>query len=177
MALYKHRKVCVYTPATRCWKPRLQVMSREQPRSPARVEGCWSSTIISMIKSPVALEFVSSLANFFAFWEVSPVARSPDGFLTAGFMLPSIWSICLFSKESSEDLFPEDSSCDRLTFYHFDISRLLKHGASLLGSAGAEFEMQDDKTGLCVFVFVFFFSFSKKLENDYTLPCASMVSG
>uniref|UniRef100_H3CEF8 B-TFIID TATA-box binding protein associated factor 1 n=1 Tax=Tetraodon nigroviridis TaxID=99883 RepID=H3CEF8_TETNG len=48
--------------------------------------------------------------------------------------------------ESCEDLFPEDSSCDRLTFYHFDISRLLKHGASLLGSAGAEFEVQDDKT-------------------------------
>lgn len=53
-----------------------------------------------------------------------------------------------FSVESSEDLFPEDPSCDRLTFYHFDVSRLLKHGASLLGSAGAEFEMQDDKTGL-----------------------------
>ncbi|XP_068183061.1 TATA-binding protein-associated factor 172 [Antennarius striatus] len=49
--------------------------------------------------------------------------------------------------ESSEDASPEDSSCDRLTFYHFDISRLLKHGASLLGSAGAEFELQDDKTG------------------------------
>uniref|UniRef100_A0A671UYF7 B-TFIID TATA-box binding protein associated factor 1 n=1 Tax=Sparus aurata TaxID=8175 RepID=A0A671UYF7_SPAAU len=46
-----------------------------------------------------------------------------------------------------EDLSPEDSACDRLTFYHFDISRLLKHGASLLGSAGAEFELQDDKTG------------------------------
>ncbi|KAM9345373.1 TATA-binding protein-associated factor 172 [Symphorus nematophorus] len=50
-------------------------------------------------------------------------------------------------EESCEDLSPEDSSCDRLTFYHFDISRLLKHGASLLGSAGAEFEVQDDKTG------------------------------
>ncbi|CAJ1066966.1 TATA-binding protein-associated factor 172 [Xyrichtys novacula] len=49
-------------------------------------------------------------------------------------------------EESCEDLSPEDSSCDRLTFYHFDISRLLKHGASLLGSAGAEFELQDDKT-------------------------------
>ncbi|KAM3606110.1 uncharacterized protein V6R79_010725 [Siganus canaliculatus] len=49
-------------------------------------------------------------------------------------------------EESCEDLSPEDSSCDRLTFYHFDISRLLKHGASLLGSAGAEFEVQDDKT-------------------------------
>uniref|UniRef100_A0AAX7VPZ3 BTAF1 RNA polymerase II, B-TFIID transcription factor-associated n=1 Tax=Astatotilapia calliptera TaxID=8154 RepID=A0AAX7VPZ3_ASTCA len=46
-----------------------------------------------------------------------------------------------------EDLSPEETSCDRLSFYHFDISRLLKHGASLLGSAGAEFELQDDKTG------------------------------
>ncbi|XP_047459924.1 TATA-binding protein-associated factor 172 [Mugil cephalus] len=50
-------------------------------------------------------------------------------------------------EESCEDLSPEESSCDRLSFYHFDISRLLKHGASLLGSAGAEFEQQDDKTG------------------------------
>ncbi|XP_072292356.1 TATA-binding protein-associated factor 172 [Eucyclogobius newberryi] len=48
--------------------------------------------------------------------------------------------------ESCEDLSPEDSSCDRLSFLHFDISRLLKHGASLLGSAGAEFELPDDKT-------------------------------
>ncbi|KAI4812254.1 hypothetical protein KUCAC02_023656, partial [Chaenocephalus aceratus] len=48
-------------------------------------------------------------------------------------------------EESCEDLSPEDSSCDRLSFYHFDISRLLKHGASLLGSAGAEFELQEDK--------------------------------
>ncbi|XP_060942934.1 TATA-binding protein-associated factor 172 [Limanda limanda] len=50
-------------------------------------------------------------------------------------------------EESCEDLSPEDTSCDRLSFYHFDISRLLKHGASLLGSAGAEFELQDDKAG------------------------------
>ncbi|XP_008278401.1 TATA-binding protein-associated factor 172 [Stegastes partitus] len=50
-------------------------------------------------------------------------------------------------EESCEDLSPEDSSCNRLSFYHFDISRLLKHGASLLGSAGVEFELQDDKTG------------------------------
>ncbi|XP_017290585.1 TATA-binding protein-associated factor 172 isoform X3 [Kryptolebias marmoratus] len=49
--------------------------------------------------------------------------------------------------ESRADLSPEDSSCDRLNFYHFDISRLLKHGASLLGSAGAEFELQEEKTG------------------------------
>lgn len=42
---------------------------------------------------------------------------------------------------------PEDSASDRLSFYRFDISRLLRHGASLLGSAGAEFEVQDDKSG------------------------------
>ncbi|XP_053306351.1 TATA-binding protein-associated factor 172 isoform X2 [Spea bombifrons] len=42
----------------------------------------------------------------------------------------------------------EDSCAfDRLSFDRFDISRLLKHGASLLGSAGAEFELQDDKSG------------------------------
>ncbi|OCT71624.1 TATA-binding protein-associated factor 172 [Xenopus laevis] len=41
----------------------------------------------------------------------------------------------------------ESSPFDRLSFDRFDISRLLKHGASLLGSAGAEFEVQDDKTG------------------------------
>ncbi|MCI4376245.1 hypothetical protein PGIGA_G00186100 [Pangasianodon gigas] len=46
----------------------------------------------------------------------------------------------------SEDMSPEDSSSDRLSFYRFDISRLLRHGASLLGSAGAEFEVQDDKS-------------------------------
>lgn len=52
---------------------------------------------------------------------------------------------------------PEDSSCDRLSFCHFDISRLLKHGASLLGSAGAEFELQDDKTGAClILIFLLF---------------------
>lgn len=56
-------------------------------------------------------------------------------------------TVCLFLVESV-DLSPEDLPCDRLTFYHFDISRLLKHGASLLGSAGAEFELQDEKTGL-----------------------------
>ncbi|KAF6727063.1 TATA-binding protein-associated factor 172, partial [Oryzias melastigma] len=50
-------------------------------------------------------------------------------------------------EEPCEDVSPEDSSSDRLSFYHFDISRLLKHGASLLGSAGAEFELQEDKTG------------------------------
>ncbi|XP_073402650.1 TATA-binding protein-associated factor 172-like isoform X2 [Dendrobates tinctorius] len=41
----------------------------------------------------------------------------------------------------------ELSASDRLSFERFDISKLLKHGASLLGSAGIEFEVQDDKTG------------------------------
>ncbi|XP_029553933.1 TATA-binding protein-associated factor 172 [Salmo trutta] len=50
-------------------------------------------------------------------------------------------------EESCADFSPEDSYSDRLSFYRFDISRLLKHGASLLGSAGAEFEVQDDKSG------------------------------
>lgn len=45
----------------------------------------------------------------------------------------------------------EDSpSTDRLRFDRFDICRLLKHGASLLGSAGAEFEVQDDKSGIYI---------------------------
>ncbi|XP_072281164.1 TATA-binding protein-associated factor 172 isoform X2 [Pyxicephalus adspersus] len=39
----------------------------------------------------------------------------------------------------------ESPLLDRLSFDRFDISRLLKHGASLLGSAGMEFEVQDDK--------------------------------
>uniref|UniRef100_A0A672R0Q8 TATA-binding protein-associated factor 172-like n=1 Tax=Sinocyclocheilus grahami TaxID=75366 RepID=A0A672R0Q8_SINGR len=50
-------------------------------------------------------------------------------------------------KQKDEDMSPEDISSDKLSFYRFDISRLLKHGASLLGSAGAEFELQDDKSG------------------------------
>ncbi|XP_061491537.1 TATA-binding protein-associated factor 172 [Rhineura floridana] len=41
----------------------------------------------------------------------------------------------------------ETSASDRLRFDRFDICRLLKHGASLLGSAGAEFEVQDDTSG------------------------------
>lgn len=41
----------------------------------------------------------------------------------------------------------ESSASDRLSFERFDISKLLKHGASLLGSAGVEFEVQDDKLG------------------------------
>ncbi|XP_066534947.1 TATA-binding protein-associated factor 172 isoform X2 [Hoplias malabaricus] len=59
------------------------------------------------------------------------------------------WNPAPKPKEEScvEDMSPEDNSSDRLSFYRFDISRLLKHGASLLGSAGAEFELQDDKSG------------------------------
>nr|XP_023679976.1 TATA-binding protein-associated factor 172 [Paramormyrops kingsleyae] len=49
-------------------------------------------------------------------------------------------------EESGSDPCLEDTSSDRLSFYRFDIIRLLKHGASLLGSAGAEFEVQDDKS-------------------------------
>ncbi|XP_071604735.1 TATA-binding protein-associated factor 172 isoform X2 [Heliangelus exortis] len=47
----------------------------------------------------------------------------------------------------SESPMEDSSSSDRLRFDRFDIGRLLKHGASLLGSAGAEFEVQDDKSG------------------------------
>ncbi|MBN3290028.1 BTAF1 factor, partial [Polypterus senegalus] len=50
-------------------------------------------------------------------------------------------------QESSLYASMEDATSDRLNFFRFDISRLLKHGASLLGSAGAEFEVQDDKSG------------------------------
>ncbi|XP_063291293.1 TATA-binding protein-associated factor 172 isoform X1 [Pelobates fuscus] len=49
-------------------------------------------------------------------------------------------------RELGSECSNEDSSSDRLSFDRFDISRLLKHGASLLGSAGAEFEVQDDKS-------------------------------
>ncbi|KAM8924786.1 TATA-binding protein-associated factor 172 [Pelodytes ibericus] len=50
-------------------------------------------------------------------------------------------------RELGSECSNEDSlQSDRLSFDRFDISRLLKHGASLLGSAGAEFEVQDDKT-------------------------------
>ncbi|XP_075699360.1 TATA-binding protein-associated factor 172 isoform X4 [Rhinoderma darwinii] len=41
----------------------------------------------------------------------------------------------------------ESSGSYRLSFERFDISKLLKHGASLLGSAGVEFEVPDDKLG------------------------------
>ncbi|XP_077114676.1 TATA-binding protein-associated factor 172 isoform X1 [Ranitomeya variabilis] len=51
-------------------------------------------------------------------------------------------------KEAGSECSNEESSAsDRLSFERFDISKLLKHGASLLGSAGVEFEVQDDKTG------------------------------
>ncbi|XP_076831393.1 TATA-binding protein-associated factor 172 isoform X2 [Brachyhypopomus gauderio] len=59
------------------------------------------------------------------------------------------WNPSPKPKEESctEDMSPDDTSSDRLRFYRFDISRLLKHGASLLGSAGVEFELQEDKSG------------------------------
>ncbi|XP_053548913.1 TATA-binding protein-associated factor 172 [Bombina bombina] len=50
-------------------------------------------------------------------------------------------------REPGSEYANDDSlASDRLSFDRFDISRLLKHGSSLLGSAGAEFEVQDDKT-------------------------------
>ncbi|XP_063818105.1 TATA-binding protein-associated factor 172 isoform X2 [Pseudophryne corroboree] len=50
-------------------------------------------------------------------------------------------------RETGSECSNDDSSLsDRLSFDRFDISRLLKHGASLLGSAGVEFEVQDDKS-------------------------------
>ncbi|XP_029788086.1 TATA-binding protein-associated factor 172 isoform X3 [Suricata suricatta] len=51
-------------------------------------------------------------------------------------------------QESTSESAMEDSpATDRLNFDRFDICRLLQHGASLLGSAGAEFEVQDEKSG------------------------------
>ncbi|KAB1271234.1 TATA-binding protein-associated factor 172 [Camelus dromedarius] len=47
----------------------------------------------------------------------------------------------------SESAMEDSSTTDRLNFDRFDICRLLQHGASLLGSAGAEFEVQDEKSG------------------------------
>ncbi|XP_018414179.1 PREDICTED: TATA-binding protein-associated factor 172 [Nanorana parkeri] len=50
-------------------------------------------------------------------------------------------------REAGSECSSEESPlADRLSFDRFDISRLLKHGASLLGSAGVEFEVQDDKS-------------------------------
>ncbi|ELW66703.1 TATA-binding protein-associated factor 172, partial [Tupaia chinensis] len=48
---------------------------------------------------------------------------------------------------ASECSMEDSSTTDRLNFDRFDICRLLQHGASLLGSAGAEFEVQDEKSG------------------------------
>ncbi|EHB13114.1 TATA-binding protein-associated factor 172 [Heterocephalus glaber] len=48
---------------------------------------------------------------------------------------------------TSESSMEDSSTADRLNFDRFDICRLLQHGASLLGSAGAEFEVQDEKSG------------------------------
>ncbi|XP_041123938.1 TATA-binding protein-associated factor 172 isoform X1 [Polyodon spathula] len=50
-------------------------------------------------------------------------------------------------QESSLDSSMEEAPSDRLSFCRFDVLRLLKHGASLLGSAGVEFEIQDDSSG------------------------------
>ncbi|RXM36599.1 TATA-binding protein-associated factor 172 [Acipenser ruthenus] len=50
-------------------------------------------------------------------------------------------------QESSLDSSMEEAPSDRLSFYRFDVSQLLKHGSSLLGSAGVEFEIQDDSSG------------------------------
>lgn len=52
----------------------------------------------------------------------------------------------------SESPIEDSPSTDRLRFERFDICRLLKHGASLLGSAGAEFEVQDDKSGISLYL-------------------------
>ncbi|XP_055469787.1 TATA-binding protein-associated factor 172 isoform X2 [Psammomys obesus] len=49
--------------------------------------------------------------------------------------------------EPTESSMEDSSTTDRLNFDRFDICRLLQHGASLLGSAGAEFEVQDEKSG------------------------------
>lgn len=53
----------------------------------------------------------------------------------------------LKQERSCESPVEESAALDRLHFDRFDICRLLKHGASLLGSAGAEFEVQDDTSG------------------------------
>ncbi|XP_060697914.1 TATA-binding protein-associated factor 172 isoform X1 [Hemiscyllium ocellatum] len=50
-------------------------------------------------------------------------------------------------QETVTQISTDEASLDRLSFDRFDISRLLKHGASLLGSAGAEFEIQHEKSG------------------------------
>ena len=50
----------------------------------------------------------------------------------------------------------------RLEFSKFDVSRVLNHGASLLGSAGSEYELEVD-VGKC---FVFFFKQRSKVKGD-----------
>lgn len=55
-----------------------------------------------------------------------------------------------YLEQGSESPNEDSPSTDRLRFDRFDICRLLKHGASLLGSAGAEFEVQDDKSGIYI---------------------------
>lgn len=58
------------------------------------------------------------------------------------------WNPVPRTKQEPTECSMEDSSTtDRLNFDRFDICRLLQHGASLLGSAGAEFEVQDEKSG------------------------------
>jgi TATA-binding protein-associated factor len=61
----------------------------------------------------------------------------------------TIWSNNIFKLhlEPTESSMEDSSTTDRLNFDRFDICRLLQHGASLLGSAGAEFEVQDEKSG------------------------------
>lgn len=51
-------------------------------------------------------------------------------------------------ESTSESAMEDSPTTDRLNFDRFDICRLLQHGASLLGSAGAEFEVQDEKSGM-----------------------------
>lgn len=51
-------------------------------------------------------------------------------------------------ESTSESAMEDSPATDRLNFDRFDICRLLQHGASLLGSAGAEFEVQDEKSGM-----------------------------
>lgn len=57
--------------------------------------------------------------------------------------------INFYLERGCENQVEDTSTSDRLRFDKFDICRLLKHGASLLGSAGAEFEVQDDTSGIC----------------------------
>ncbi|XP_075072265.1 TATA-binding protein-associated factor 172 isoform X2 [Mixophyes fleayi] len=82
--------------------------------------------------------------------------RSPnwDARIAAGQAVEAIvknvprWNPAIrLKREAGSECSNDDSSTsDRLSFDRFDISRLLKHGASLLGSAGVEFEVQDDKS-------------------------------